>query len=89
MIANVAARDNARVREYGAVETVDHHTDNVHNAVAAPSSDGIEVLVDLANDADEFANLASLVRGGGTCGCRKTRFHALARRGRLTQCADR
>ncbi|HEY3207914.1 MAG TPA: hypothetical protein VGJ58_13260 [Gaiellaceae bacterium] len=66
MIANVAARDNARVREYGAVETVDHHTDNVHNAVAAPSSDGIEVLVDLANDADEFANLASLVRGGGT-----------------------
>jgi NADPH:quinone reductase len=29
VIANVAARDSARVREYGAVETVDHHTDNV------------------------------------------------------------
>jgi class 3 adenylate cyclase len=26
---------------------------------------------------------------GDACGCRKTRFHALARRGRLTQCADR
>jgi NADPH:quinone reductase len=66
VIANVAARDSARVREYGAVETVDHHTDNVRDAVAALSPDGIDVLVDLANGADEFANLASLVRGGGT-----------------------
>ena len=68
VIANVAARDSARVREYGAVETVDHHTDNVRDAVAALSPDGIDVLVDLANGADEFANLASLVRGGGTAG---------------------
>ena len=66
VIANVAARDSARVREYGAVETVDHHSDNVHDAVAALFPDGIDVLVDLANGADEFANLASLVRGGGT-----------------------
>ena len=66
VIANVAARDSARVREYGAVETVDHHSDNVHDAVAALFPDGIDVLVDLANGADEFANLASLVGGGGT-----------------------
>jgi len=66
VIANVAARDSARVREYGAVETVDHHTDNVRDAVAALSPDGIDVLVDLANGGDEFATLASLVRAGGT-----------------------
>ncbi len=66
VIANVAASDSARVREYGAVETVDHRTDNVHDAVAALYPEGIDVLVDLANDAGEFADLASLVRSGGT-----------------------
>jgi NADPH2:quinone reductase len=66
VIANVAASDSARVREYGAVETVDHHTDNVHDAVAALYPEGIDVLVDLANDAGGFADLASLVRSGGT-----------------------
>src|SRR6266542_1480323 len=64
--ANVASSDSARVREYGAVETVDHRTDNVHDAVAALYPEGIDVLVDLANDAGEFADLASLVRSGGT-----------------------
>src|SRR6266536_1120991 len=58
VIANVAASDSARVREYGAVETVDHRTDNVHDAVAALYPEGIDVLVDLANDAGEFADLA-------------------------------
>jgi NADPH:quinone reductase-like Zn-dependent oxidoreductase len=66
VIADVAAGDSARIREYGAAETIDYHTDNVHAAVATLYPEGIDVLVDLANDAGEFAELASLVRSGGT-----------------------
>jgi NADPH:quinone reductase len=66
VIASVAASDSARVRDSGAAETVDHRTDDVRDVVAALHAEGIDVLVDLANDADEFARLASLVRSGGT-----------------------
>jgi NADPH:quinone reductase len=66
VIAN-ARRDNvARMREYGVAETVDHTTGALPELVAGTHPDGIDVLVDLASDAADFAVLAGLVREGGT-----------------------
>jgi len=63
----VARRDAAdRMRNYGAVETVDHTTVSVPDAVQQTHPDGIDILVDVASDADDFATLAALVRTGGT-----------------------
>jgi NADPH:quinone reductase-like Zn-dependent oxidoreductase len=63
----VARADAAdRMRIYGAVETVDHTTVSVPDAVQQTHPDGIDVLVDVASDADGFATLAALVRPGGT-----------------------
>jgi hypothetical protein len=39
---------------YGAAETIDHTAGALHELVAWAHPDGIDVLVDLANDADEF-----------------------------------
>jgi NADPH:quinone reductase-like Zn-dependent oxidoreductase len=72
-----------RLRAYGAAETVDFTAVSVPDAVARTHPDGIDVLVDVASDADGFAALASLVRRGGTAVT--TRFladtEALASRG--------
>ena len=55
----VARGDAAdRMRTYGAVETVDHTTVSVPDAVQQTHPDGIDILVDLASDADGFATLA-------------------------------
>jgi NADPH:quinone reductase-like Zn-dependent oxidoreductase len=63
----VARADAAdRMRTYGAVETIDHTEVSVPDAVKQTHADGIDVLVDVANDADRFAALAALVRPGGT-----------------------
>jgi hypothetical protein len=45
---------------------VDHTAVSVPDAVRGKHPDGIDVLVDLASDADGFAKLASLVSPGGT-----------------------
>jgi NADPH:quinone reductase len=72
-----------RLRAYGAAETVDFTAGSVPDAVARTHPHGIDVLVDVASDADGFAALASLVRRGGTAVT--TRFladtEALASRG--------
>ena len=65
VIANVRAPDEERVRSYGAAETVDHNTVPLAEAVRRAHPDGIDVLIDLASDAESFASLASLVRPGG------------------------
>jgi NADPH:quinone reductase-like Zn-dependent oxidoreductase len=65
VIANVRAPDEERVRSYGVAETVDHNTVPVAEAVRRAHPDGIDVLIDLASDAESFASLASLVRPGG------------------------
>jgi NADPH:quinone reductase-like Zn-dependent oxidoreductase len=66
VIANVRADNAARMAAYGAAETIDHSSGPLHELVSQTHSDGVDVLVDLANDADEFANLAALVRAGGS-----------------------
>jgi NADPH2:quinone reductase len=80
-VARVDARD--RMRSYGAAEVIDYTADSVVDALQRTYPDGIDVLIDLASDADSFAALASLVRTGGTA--MTTRYvadtEALASRG--------
>jgi NADPH2:quinone reductase len=66
VIANVRARDAERMRAYGATETIDHTAVALPDAIRQAHPDGIDVLIDLVDDAAGFAALASLVRPGGT-----------------------
>jgi NADPH2:quinone reductase len=66
VIANARADNAARMAAYGAAESIDHSSGPLHELVSRTDPDGIDVLVDLANDADEFAHLAGLVRTGGS-----------------------
>ena len=66
VVANVRDSATARVRRYGAAETIDHTKASVIDAARHLHPEGIDVLVDLANDAPEFAALARLVKRGGT-----------------------
>jgi NADPH:quinone reductase len=66
VIANVRAANDERMRGYGVTETVDHTEAPLARQVEQAHPDGIDVLVDLASDAQAFAALAALVREGGT-----------------------
>jgi NADPH:quinone reductase len=63
-VAHAGAHD--RLRTYGAAETVDRTAVPVTDAVQRAHPDGIDVLIDVASEAGEFARLASHVRHGGT-----------------------
>jgi NADPH:quinone reductase len=65
VIANVRASNAERMREYGVAETVDHTTAPLPELVARTHPEGVDVLVDVASDADAFAALAAHVRDGG------------------------
>jgi NADPH2:quinone reductase len=65
VIANARIANAERMRAYGAAETIDHTDGALHELVARAYPDGIDALVDLANDADGFERLAGLVRKGG------------------------
>jgi NADPH2:quinone reductase len=65
VIANVRASQAERMRSYGVVETLDHTTGPLPELVERTHPDGIDVLVDVANDAEGFAELAALVQKGG------------------------
>jgi NADPH:quinone reductase len=66
VIANAHESADDRMRSYGAAETVDHNLDSVMRAVRTAHPDGIDILIDVASDADAFAELATLVKRGGT-----------------------
>jgi NADPH2:quinone reductase len=66
VIAVVRAAAAERMRGYGVAETVDHTEVSVPDAVRQNHPQGIDVLIDLASDADGFAALASLVRPAGS-----------------------
>jgi NADPH2:quinone reductase len=66
LIAVARADASERMRAYGAAEMIDHTAGPVPDAVRRTHPDGIDVLIDVASDADGFAALASLVRAGGT-----------------------
>jgi NADPH2:quinone reductase len=66
VIANAHDSASERMRAYGAAETVDHNLASVMRAVATAHPDRIDILIDVASDADAFAELATLVKPGGT-----------------------
>jgi NADPH:quinone reductase len=66
VIANVRGRDAERMRDYGAVETIDHTEASLVATVRQAHPAGIDALLDLVSDAGGFAALASLVQEGGT-----------------------
>jgi NADPH:quinone reductase-like Zn-dependent oxidoreductase len=76
LVAVAGAGDEDRLRSYGAAEVIDHTAGSVPDALRRAHPQGIDVLIDLASDADGFAVLASLVRTGGTA--LKTRFQYTA-----------
>jgi NADPH:quinone reductase-like Zn-dependent oxidoreductase len=66
VIANARALAAERLRSYGVTEAIDHTAVSLEEVVRRAHPDGIDVLIDLVNDAGSFASLASLVRPGGT-----------------------
>ena len=60
------AAEAERMTGYGAAETIDRAAMPLPEAVARTHPDGIDVLVDMASDAAQFAALAGHVRPGGT-----------------------
>lgn len=66
VIATGRATNAERLRAYGVDDTVDHTATSLPQAVARMHPRGVDVLVDLASDAEAFATLAALVRDGGT-----------------------
>lgn len=65
VIANVRAHNVERMRSYGVAETVDDTTAPLPEQVERMHADGIDVLIDVANDAEGFAEMAALVPKGG------------------------
>ncbi len=65
VIANVRQENIARMQTYGVTEIFDIAAP-LAEIVARSHPDGIDALVDVVNDADEFATLAALVRNGGS-----------------------
>ena len=66
VIANAHLSAAERMRSYGVEKTIDHTKISIEDAVRNAHPDGIDVLIDLVNDAEAFASAASLVRPGGT-----------------------
>lgn len=66
VIAVARSDTHDRLRNYGATETIDYRAESVSDAVQKSYPNGIEVLIDLANGPDVFAELTSLVRPGGS-----------------------
>jgi NADPH2:quinone reductase len=64
--AGAPAAEAGRIRRYGAAETIDRAATPLSDAVARAHPDGIDVLIDLASDGQQFAVLARHVRPGGT-----------------------
>jgi NADPH:quinone reductase-like Zn-dependent oxidoreductase len=64
--ANVRARDEDRIRAYGAARTINGSAESLPDEVRRVHPDGVDVLIDLVSDAVGFAALASLVKSGGT-----------------------
>jgi NADPH2:quinone reductase len=66
VIAVAPAGADERMDHYGAAETLDRTETSVLDTVQQTHPHGIDALVDVASDAEDFATLAALVRPGGT-----------------------
>jgi NADPH:quinone reductase len=59
------ASEASRMKGYGAAETIDRPATPLPEVVARAHPDGVDVLIDVASDAAQFAALAGQVRRGG------------------------
>src|SRR6202011_2471438 len=64
--AAAQSAEAGRMSGYGAAEIIDQAAAPLPEAVARAHLDGIDVLIDVASDARQFAALAGHVRPGGT-----------------------
>jgi NADPH2:quinone reductase len=65
VIATAKSDDAQRLRELGAAQTIDYTHEDIAAAIRERYRDGLSALIDLVNQADDFAPLAKLVRKGG------------------------
>jgi NADPH:quinone reductase len=66
VIVNINASAEPRMRSYGVHRAIVRSRDSVTDVVRQHCSAGVDVLIDLVNDARQFAAVAELVRPGGT-----------------------
>lgn len=66
VIATARASKATRMAEFGAIVTIDHTSSLVSEQLRQLYPDGIDGLIDLMSDAEEFSALASQVKKGGT-----------------------
>jgi len=66
VIVNINAPAERRMRSYGVNRTIVRSVDSVTDVVRRSCPAGVDVLIDLASDAKQFAAMAGLVRPGGT-----------------------
>ena len=66
VIAVVRGSEADRMRGYGTLDTIDYTSQRVADTVRQLRPNGIDALIDMANNGPEFAALAATVRRGGT-----------------------
>jgi NADPH:quinone reductase-like Zn-dependent oxidoreductase len=65
VIATARSANDAFVRELGAVDTVDHTTEDLIESVLVTHPDGIEAVIDVVSDPEALGRIARLVKRGG------------------------
>lgn len=65
VVATARPAAEALVRELGATETIDYSAGSVADAIRSRHPGGIDALIDLVDQKDALADLASIVRPGG------------------------
>jgi NADPH:quinone reductase-like Zn-dependent oxidoreductase len=66
VIATARSANEAFVRELGAVETIDHTTEDLVESVLVNHPDGIEAVIDVVSDRKALVRIARLVKWGGS-----------------------
>ena len=66
VIATARSSNEAFVRELGAVETIDHTTEDLVESVLVTHPDGIEAVVDVVSGREALERIARLVKRGGS-----------------------
>jgi NADPH:quinone reductase-like Zn-dependent oxidoreductase len=66
VIATARSANEAFVRELGAVETIDHTTEDLVESVLVTHPDGIEAVIDVVSDREALGRIAGLVKRGGS-----------------------
>ncbi len=66
VIATARSANEAFVRDLGAVDTIDHTTEDLVESVLVMHPDGIEAVVDVVSDTEALGRIARLVKRGGS-----------------------